>query len=173
LPNVEPDVFEAYFTWVYGDRIDLNPVSNLHAYEDLAQAKYYQLVRLWVFADSILDHELCNRLANDILQFAKEIGGRVQEPTVEWVWKNTSIRSPLRKLLLDIWFDSLKSSSSYETPFHIKGRTDDIPRLVLLDFASLHVKWNILSMHGYHSRYDREDRRCRYHLHAGGGSCKR
>ena len=102
LADTESGVFEAYVHWAYTSEVNLSFVEEgLVSLRDLSVTKWRGLTRLWVLADSILDHELCNRLAD---MTAKNLGmlyGGADQEAVTYTWKNTSPDSPLRKLEVD------------------------------------------------------------------------
>jgi hypothetical protein len=191
LTETEADVFEAYAHWAYSGIVDATAISKSTPSSDakLKLPTYLALGKLWIFADKVLDFELCNRLSDSTLEKAQENSAKIALGSLAYLWPRTSKDSPLRKLHVDMYADIVPAFNLRQYhPNHdrrewwhkymTKGATEDIKvKLVdfFIDIASTVIaqnrdltkslifdeNWNIRSGVG-----------CRYHRHEDGNKCE-
>lgn len=99
LPDIEPDVFNAYLLWVH--RKDLPTAPSDDAFE-LVEG----LVRLWLLADRLVDFRLRNAVIDGILvelgSFTTSLNVFPPELGVQ-VWSTTTPGRSIRRLIIDYY----------------------------------------------------------------------
>jgi hypothetical protein len=169
LPDAEPGVFEAYLSWVYGDRVNIASVPAAFEGGLYHNQRYSKLAKTWIFADSLLDWTFCDRLTDTILDSATGYFVFPPERLMNWIWAHTSTGSALRKIFVDICLLEMKPSKD------LPDEHNRIPRQVLLELAARHLEGETSTMglekrHGRVQRKDGHD--CTYHLHKLGEVCQ-
>ncbi|KAK3645080.1 hypothetical protein LTR56_002702 [Elasticomyces elasticus] len=117
LPEVDPETFELYATWMYQDKIDHEALrmaavvlasADKARSGDLQHAKFYwtstlDLMRLHVAADFLGDAELMKRAVDGITETINASGPSVYklQSIASYVWASTSSKSGLRRIVLD------------------------------------------------------------------------
>lgn len=151
LEDVGYDVFEAYVHWAYYSEVDFSQMIELDVV--LKKPSYLVMAKLWILADRLLDHKLCNRIADIVIgKFAGQRYG-IKHTTLQYVWEHTAPDSPLRRLYTDIC--TMKPSKTFHQD---RG---EWPRDLVLELATRFMD-DV-------SRLDRvpsKERRCSYHMHA-------
>ena len=94
LKDEESRIFEVFNTWLYTGKVT-QEVDGV----DTA-CEWYQLTRLYVFADKRGIPRLKNAVVNDIVNKPHKKTGIHSQ--VDYVYSNTPVKSLLRKLLVDI-----------------------------------------------------------------------
>ena len=119
-------MFHTYLHWVYASKVDMSLMPELPSCAD----DYEALTDLWIFADMMLDHPLCNQVANLILkEYQAELDSRELTPTtLRYMWEQTSDDSLLRVLLMDVWLNTMEATT-------IKDYGPQLPREFLVDLA--------------------------------------
>lgn len=91
-------IFNTYADWAYTSNLDTTQLP-----QEKSDASYKDLSKLWVFANYILDVELCNVVANAIVKKYRTEHIFPSVGTMHYVWDNTTETSPLRKLFIDVY----------------------------------------------------------------------
>jgi hypothetical protein len=164
LPDTEPEVFEAYLHWVYTKDVELDSISLPWAPLNPPKVpSYLSIAKIFVFADMMLDHDLCNRLSNLAVKKFNGGGNFSRSRIVRFVWDNTAPTSKLRILYLDIfssrchaatWFEQEKLE--YPIDFN-----DELSSRFLRGKSRIKIATNI----------SEKDICTRYHIHSEGAEC--
>jgi hypothetical protein len=67
LPDATPEVFESYLHWVYTNEVDLSSIPNIRVqkpHRPKNEPTFFRCAQLWIFADCMIDYDLCNRLTD-------------------------------------------------------------------------------------------------------------
>ena len=164
LHDTDPDVLEAYRHWVYTEKIELDSISL--PWQRLNPAKipsYLSIAKIWVSADMMLDHHLCNRLSNLAVHKLHGRENFSRSSIVRFVWDYTAPTSKLRTLFLDIfssrgdaatWFEQEKLK--YPREFN-----DELSSRFLRGESRIKIAKNI----------SEQDICSRYHIHPEGAEC--
>lgn len=99
LPETEPKVFELFYEWLYSQKLWNKDVKE----EDWP--KTHDLVKLYIFGDMARVPSLQNRTLKALHQISN-LKNEFPYGHMDFIWKNTSSTSPLRRYFLDqlIWY---------------------------------------------------------------------
>lgn len=119
--------------WLYTQNLDIE--LELETFdEDLI------LAQLWVLAGKLLIPQLQSQILHQIHQDTLKYQ-RVPTKTLEYVYKETSEDSPLRKFMVP-------SCACYLKPMDYRNSRDEFPREMLLDIAELYASYANTRGHG-------------------------
>ena len=96
LSDTDPRLFEAYAHWIYFSEVDMLTVSKTWATDG-----YKAVMRLWIFADMMMDCKLCNRIIDLIFEKFDPNQETPELAVLRYVWKHTMENSPLRKFCIE------------------------------------------------------------------------
>lgn len=119
LPEVQPNLFQMYTVWVYSGKVVINekkysfPVSQLEL-----------LLHAWLLGDVLGDAQFRNQVMRTCVEKLPTFDIVPNVDIFTHVWKKTTPRSPLRKMLVDVIV------ARFERTAFIK-RVKDYPREVL------------------------------------------
>ena len=111
LPNDDPEVFEIFENWLYGQRLDLE--------EDQAKSTPF-ILKLWVFGDKVQVPEFQNAVMEALKTRSTGSDPPLTPSDIRFVYESTTDESPLRRLIVDmaIWhypiFDIIKDMLDQE-----------------------------------------------------------
>ena len=160
LPDTKKDVFEACLHWVYSSTVERRFIQELP--ECKRPPSYRTLAELWIFADMMLDRDLCNKVVD--MTYAKAIiyETSATDSTLAFIWENTSADSPLRTLHVDA------TTSNRSSLANCKDIVEGLPADFIVQLATRHMQ----GLNGWVLAGLTESSICsRYHIHEDGRSC--
>jgi hypothetical protein len=190
FPDTDAEVFETYVHWTYSGTVDAAAISPpSEAVVEPRLPSYLAMGKLWIFADKVLDFELCNRLSDLILDKAREEQVRVSLSSLEYLWPRISEDSPLRKLHIDLRVELIDATDFDPAgPNYTQGRfwqdyltadATEETKVNLMDFfIASFAAFIIYAKDSTHDSLFDEDWdirpgvRCRYHRHEDGKTCE-
>ena len=160
LSDTKKDVFEAYLHWIYSSTVEMRFIQEPPDYQNAPS--YWTLAELWIFADMMLDRDLCNKVID--MTYAKAIMSQTSavDSTLTLIWENTAADSPLRTLHVDVTTSNRRSLANCEETIAL------LPQDFILELATRHMKGLDRSvLVGLTER----SICARYHTHEDGRSC--
>jgi hypothetical protein len=157
LSDTKPDVFEAYMHWVYTSNVNMDFIQDPRGTE--SYPSFRALAQLWIFADMVLDFELCNEVIDITFAISIELQGYASPATLAFIWENISTDSPLCTFHVDI-FTSVVDAEEYE------NYKTQLPYDFKMELASRYMR-----NEEYDKIYCSPSRRTtcsRYHIHGDG-----
>lgn len=162
LSDTEPEVFEAYLHWVYTAEVELKSITTNTKTQN--PPSHYSVAKLWLFADMMLDHNLCNRIADTAVEKQKS-GDAVAAPSIlSYIWDRTPASSKLRTLYVDIL------SSCRGAPLKLEEGAAKLPHELIFELALRHLRDE--SRHKITKNISKSDVCSRYHIHGEGAECE-
>lgn len=160
LSDTKKDGFEAYLHWVYSSTVEMRFIDEV---PDCTQPpSYWTLAELWIFADMMLDRDLCNKIIDMTYARAMVSQSSADVATLNFIWENTSLDSPLRILHFDL------TTSNHNSHITSKSTIAQLPPDFILELATRHMqRWDPLVLSGLTERSICS----RYHFHENGRSC--
>ena len=175
LPVLRPATFNAYTHWMYSNKIDLdlgvadkvtdsalipNASSDIRACDRLKH-KTIALFELYIAADSLLDSELKNAVADEFFRRLNQNEVFIAPEAMNYLWEHTSEGCALRRCVLDTVAPSISGDQ-------FKRLADQYGPAFLRDLC--------LRMIDYRGRVDSErmptlQPGCFYHDHEEGKKC--
>ena len=161
LPEAEVGIFDVYLHWIY--------ISELHDRftsfppPDRISPHNIEMAKLWIFADEVQNHKLCNSVVDMIIKVFDLEYDMTDADTLNYVWQNTSSDSKLRRLHADTCSSTLK-------PSELDMPGAKWPQEVIMTFAKGFVageKAKVMETCEIDNAFCCE----RYHTHSGGQKC--
>ena len=155
LPTVEPYIFESWIHALYSGHIDITLFSGKDDHSPASyEAMFLDLAKLWVLADMLLDHGLCDHLVDMLINMS--LGQRTipEITTLQYVYVHTAKDSPLRALYCDIWANRC-------THTEFEENRDEIPSDLIFTLAKYFLQQSVQPRMNFSNR-------CGYHIHPNG-----
>ena len=120
---------------------------------------YLALAELWIFADMMLDHELCNAVADITFTRAIDIQRVASPSTLNFIWNHTSTNFLFRRLHVDIYTSSANVATQ-------EIRKTELPHDFVMEVGSRYMRKKT-HIQIYRS-LSRKSKCSRYHVHQDG-----
>jgi hypothetical protein len=161
LAHAKKGVFEAYLHWVYSSTVEMSVVDE--SPECISAPSFLALAELWIFADMMLDRDLCNKIIDMTLAKTIKCRSSARNTTLMFIWERTASDSPLRTLHTDM-------TTSYDrTKPKCDEKMTDLPQDLIVELATRHLKGQSREILTEHTT---ERNICsKYHIHKEGESC--
>ncbi|KAL2072723.1 hypothetical protein VTL71DRAFT_12066 [Oculimacula yallundae] len=139
--DTSPDAFQLFVQWLYTQKLQLHRLRHLEASgltDESGEDEEYDmgdedmsLAKLWVLADKLAIPKLQNSAMTCILKFAS--GNVIPTLPYHYIYENTGIGSPLRRLVVE--------QCAHELPhYYIYSCAEYFPRELLLDIFAYTAK---------------------------------
>jgi hypothetical protein len=96
LPDIDPQVFQDYLSWIYSGRLDLS--TGVHEDSGSRDRLVVRYLELYLVGDALDDLLLRNKVIRLLVMDTSVLP---RPSIVERVWKKTPESSPIRKVLVD------------------------------------------------------------------------
>ncbi|RDW92788.1 BTB/POZ domain-containing protein [Aspergillus mulundensis] len=119
LPADEPEIFVLFLCWLYGGTI---ATENYEEGKRVVDVEYMELAKAYVLGDKLMSTGFCNSVIDAICEkldqetncdnpMSAKLPGR---DVIQFIYENTLVDAPIRKLMVDIWWNHMKSRSLAE-----------------------------------------------------------
>ena len=102
MHSVEPEVFKTYAHWLYFSELNMRQ-SDSDLRNDSDDPTWMRLTNTWIFAQGVVENELCNQIADFMLEKFERNTTPPDATVVDCLWKHVADESKLKVLFTDIW----------------------------------------------------------------------
>lgn len=161
LETEEPAVVEGFVKSLYTGKARTDEIT-----QDNSQSYYMSIVKLWLFADRREIPLLMNEMIDSLHQ-SVTTAWILPIMTIEEVYENTTARSALRLMVIDMF----KSISERSLAARIKKDSEELSKDFLIDWIASMIEANPRNLPLSKEQYKALEMCPRFHIHEEGVGC--